>query len=253
MENKKEKAAKPVSPKWEIKDRLYELIGDSRPVVRIMKRKNLYYFDEEKGYQREIAYAINQTTPFVEDWKGKTRPGHIIFRDGFLFVEKKDTTLQKFLSMYHPDINKTFREVDNEVDAEADLNIFELEIDALNAAAEMSVDDMEAIMRAEIGSKVSKMKSKELRRDTLIFARENPALFLELTKDENVHLRNLGIKAVENGVLILSEDNRTFMAGKEKRKLFEVPFDEHPYTALAAWFKTDEGLKVLNSIEKKLK
>ena len=122
MENKKEKATKPVSPKWEIKDRLYELIGD-RPVVRIMKRKNLYYFDEEKGYQREIAYAINQTTPFVEDWKGKTRPGHIIFRDGFLFVEKKDTTLQKFLSMYHPDINKTFREVDNEVDAEADLDV----------------------------------------------------------------------------------------------------------------------------------
>nr|ADD95870.1 hypothetical protein [uncultured organism MedDCM-OCT-S12-C74] len=118
--------------------------------------------------------------------------------------------------MYHPDINKTFREVDNEVDAEADLDIFELEIDALNAAAEMSVDDMEAIMRAEIGSKVSKMKSKELRRDTLIFARENPALFLELTKDENVNLRNLGIKAVENGILILSEDNRTFMAGKEK-------------------------------------
>ena len=43
------------------------------------------------------------------------------------------------------------------------------------------------------------------------------------------------------------------MAGKEKRKLFEVPFDEHPYTALAAWFKTDEGMDVLKSIEKKLK
>ena len=108
-------------------------------------------------------------------------------------------------------------------------------------------------MRAEIGSKVSKMKSKELRRDTLLFARQNPALFLELVKDDNIHLRNLGIKAVEAGILTLSEDSRVFMAGKEKRKLFEVPFDEHPYTALAAWFKTDEGLKVLKSIEKKLK
>ena len=24
-----------------------------------------------------------------------------------------------------------------------------------------------------------------------------------------------------------------------------VPFEEHPYSALAAWFKTDEGIEVL--------
>ena len=248
MENKTKK-----SPKWEVKDRMYELTGNNRPIVRIMKRKNLYWFDEEKGYQREMAYAVNQKTPFVDEFKGRVRPGHIIFRDGILFVEKENTVLQQLLSIYHPDKNLIYREVDNEVDAEADLDVFELEIDALNAAAEMEVEQMEAIMRAEIGSKVNKMKSKELRRDTLIFARENPKLFLELAKDEDISLRNLGIKAVEAGILQLSEDNRTFTAGKEKRKLFEVPFDEHPYTALAAWFKTDEGLKVLKSVEKKLK
>lgn len=248
MENKTKK-----SPKWEVKDRMYELTGEHRPIVRIMKRKNLYWFDDEKGYQREMAYAINQKTPFVDEFKGRVRPGHIIFRDGILFVEKENTVLQQLLSIYHPDKNLIYREVDNEVDAEADLDVFELEIDALNAAAEMEVEQMEAIMRAEIGSEVNKMKSKELRRDTLIFARENPELFLKLAKDEDVNLRNLGIKAVEAGILQLSQDNRTFTAGKEKRKLFEVPFDEHPYSALAAWFKTDEGLKVLKSVEKKLK
>ena len=31
-----------------------------------------------------------------------------------------------------------------------------------------------------------------------------------------------------------------------------VPFEEHPYSALAAWFKTDEGLEVFKTIEKKL-
>tara|TARA_Y100000768_G_scaffold386557_1_gene375256 strand:+ start:1017 stop:1763 length:747 start_codon:yes stop_codon:yes gene_type:complete len=248
MENKTKK-----SPKWEVKDRMYELTGSNRPIVRIMKRKNLYWFDNEKGFQREMAYAVNQNTPFVDEFKGKVRPGHIIFRDGILFVEKENTVLQQLLSIYHPQKDILFREVDNEVDAEADLDVFEIEIDALNAAAEMEVEQMEAIMRAEIGSNVNKMKSKELRRDTLIFARENPELFLKLAKDEDVSLRNLGIKAVEAGILQLSEDNRTFTAGKEKRKLFEVPFDEHPYSALAAWFKTDEGLKVLKSVEKKLK
>ena len=32
-----------------------------------------------------------------------------------------------------------------------------------------------------------------------------------------------------------------------------VPFDEHPYSALAAWFKTDEGLEAYNKLRKKIK
>jgi hypothetical protein len=31
-----------------------------------------------------------------------------------------------------------------------------------------------------------------------------------------------------------------------------VPFDEHPYAAMASFFKTDEGLDIYKSIEKKL-
>jgi hypothetical protein len=41
---------------------------------------------------------------------------------------------------------------------------------------------------------------------------------------------------------------------KQNRKLMTVPFDEHPYSALAAWFKTDEGMEVYKAcIEKRLK
>ena len=31
-----------------------------------------------------------------------------------------------------------------------------------------------------------------------------------------------------------------------------IPFDENPYTALAAWFKTDDGVEVYKSVEKQL-
>jgi len=40
---------------------------------------------------------------------------------------------------------------------------------------------------------------------------------------------------------------------KQAKKLITVPFDENPYSALAAWFKTDEGIEVYQTIEKKLK
>jgi len=123
----------------------------------------------------------------------------------------------------------------------------------MNAASEMDVDFAEAILRVEMGSIVTKMSSKELKRDLLIFARNNPAAFIELANDENVHLRNTAIIAVEKGVIRLNADNRSFSWASNDRKLMNVPFDENPYSAMAAWFKTDEGLEVFRSIEKKLK
>ena len=70
--------------------------------------------------------------------------------------------------------------------------------------------------------------------------------------DENVQLRNFGIKAVEANILKLSHDQRYFMWGSTDRKLMTVPFDEHPYTALAHWFKTDEGMEIYSNIEKRI-
>ena len=86
-----------------------------------------------------------------------------------------------------------------------------------------------------------------------MFANRNPELFLELAQDENVGLRNTAIKATEAGIIALSQDQRTFTWASNGRKLMNVPFDENPYSAMAAWFKTDEGVEVYKSIEKKFK
>jgi hypothetical protein len=87
----------------------------------------------------------------------------------------------------------------------------------------------------------------------LLLARSNPYLFLELANDDNVQLRNIAIVATEASIIKLSQDNRTFTWGENDRKLMTVPFDENPYSAMAAFFKTDEGVNILRSIEKKLK
>ena len=86
-----------------------------------------------------------------------------------------------------------------------------------------------------------------------MFAKNNPVLFLELVNDDNVQLRNLAIKAAEIGIITLSQDQRTFAWGSNGKKLMTVPFDENPYSAFAAFLKTDEGVEVFKSIEKKLK
>jgi hypothetical protein len=243
----------PPKPKWEMKDRIYRLKNGKAPVTATIKSRNLYWFDEEKGYEREIKYAVNQKTPFVDEFKGEARLAHITFIDGVLAVPKEKQTLQKLLSLYHPLKDKKYYEVDEVKNAENDLDILELEIEALNIASSMDVDQAEAIMRTEVGNNASKMTSKELKRDLLLFARRNPFLFLELANDDNLNVRNIGIKSVEQGIIKLSNDQRTFTWASNGRKLITVPFDENPYSALAAYFKTDDGIEVYQTVEKRLK
>jgi hypothetical protein len=236
---------------WEIKDRMYYLKDNKKPISYTIRASNLFWFDEEKGYEREIKYCQNQRTCFVDEMKGDQRLEHIVFRDGSLFVEKEKTVLQKFLSLYHPHNGKLFYEHKPVEIAENQIEILEMEADAILMARQMDIDLAEAIMRVEKGSEVSKMSSKELKRDLLLFARNNPRLFLELANDDNVVLRNFGIRAVEEGILKLSSDQRYFTWASNDRKIMTVPFDEHPYTALSHWFKTDEGMEIYSNIEKR--
>ena len=236
---------------WEIKDRVYYLKSERKPLSHSIRTSNLFWFDEEKGYEREIKYCQNQRTCFVDEMKGEQRLEHVIFRGGVLFVPKEKTTLQKFLSLYHPHRDAIYYEYKPTEVAENDIDRLELEADAILMARQIDIDLAEAILRAEVGSKVNKLSSKELKRDLLLFARNNPNLFLELANDDNVQLRNFGIKAVEEGIIKLSNDQRYFTWGSTNRKIMTVPFDEHPYTALAHWFKTDEGMEIYTNIEKR--
>jgi len=237
---------------WEIKDRVYYLKGGKKPLSRSIKSAGIYYFDEEKGYERELKYCQNQKTPFVDEMKGDQRLEHIIFRAGSLFVPREKTVLQKLLSLYHPNKDNIYEEYKPAAIAADEVDVLNIQVDALVAARNIDIDMAEAIMRVERGSEVSNLSSKELKRDLLVFAKNNPKLFLELADDENVMLRNFGIKAVEAGILRLSTDQRNFMWGSNGRKLMVIPFDEHPYTALSHWFKTDEGMEIYSNIEKRL-
>lgn len=240
---------------WEIKDRHYYLIGKQPLTFTIPSRhtakRPLLWFDEEANMQREIRYATNQNSPLKDEQNGEATLGHIMFKNGHLFVPKQYQSLQKLLSIYHPLLNNKYKEQDTVMEAVDQVDKIELEFEALNLAMNMDIDIAEAITRVELGSKVSKMSSKEIKRDLLLFAKRNPGLFIQLANDENVQLRNFAIKAVEAKIVKLSQDQRTFSWASNGAKLMTVPFDENPYSAFAAYLQTDEGVEVYKSIEKK--
>ena len=248
---------KEIKPEWEIKQRIYFLKGKKTPLTHTIpgkhtKKHALLYFDKNTGKQREIRYATNQDSPLVDEQKGECTMGHITFREGKLVVPESKQNLQKLLSLYHPLKGRIYEEFNSVEIAKDELSILDMQIDALNAARAMDIDQAEAILRVELGSGVSDLDSKELKRDLLLFARNNPKLFIELASDDNVQLRNFAIKAEEAGIIKLSGDQRTFTWGSNGRKLMNVPFDENPYSAFAAFLKTDEGVEIYRSIDKKL-
>jgi len=107
VETPKPKKVEPAKPKWEIKDRVYNLKSRTKPISYMLKSSNVYWFDEEKGYERELKYCENQRTPFVDEMQGDQRLAHVIFRNGTLFVEKEKTVLQK-LYLYTTHTEKIF-------------------------------------------------------------------------------------------------------------------------------------------------
>ena len=264
METKEKKtAAKTVeTPKvikntWEYKDRNYYLLRNKMPLTHTLPSRHsrkypLVWFDSKQGFEREIRYATNHKSIFVDEQKGAVTLKHIVFEKGHLMVPKEKRNLQEFLH-HHPHNGLIFTQHDAVVEAENHHDYLEMELMAMNMAYNTDVDTAEAILRVEKGSSVKDLGSKELKRDLLLFARQNPKLFMDLSNDENVVLRNFAIVAVERNIITLASDQRTFKWQANGRKLMTVPFDENPYSAMAAWFKTDEGLEVYRSIEKKMK
>ena len=57
---KKTKEKKNTIDTWEMKDRVYVLSNGLSPLTYTIKSRDIYWFDEEKGYERELSYTENQ-------------------------------------------------------------------------------------------------------------------------------------------------------------------------------------------------
>ena len=237
---------------WDIKDRTYVLKNGMSPLTYKIRSSNLLHFDEEQGINRELRYAANQKTLFVDEQDGYARLEHVVFEDGMLVVPRNNPMLQQLLSVYHPDKDTIWEEIDRQQEAADELDMIEAELEALKLVAELDIEHLEAILRTEIGSEVTTMSSKEIKRDCYLFAKNEPALFVEVANDEDIKLRNLANRSVESGLVTLGDDNTVFKWKSNGKKIMTVPFDEHPYTAFARFLKTDEGVDVMKAITKKL-
>lgn len=238
---------------WVLKPRTYQLIGEAAPPLRQIRSRHdhsnhLFYWDEEKKEQRELRYAANSKSPFVDEQAEKgIRVEHLYFREGFLFTNRNDITLQQFLEI-HPDNGVIFKELKPEKEAQEEVVDFESRATAYEIVKNLGIDEVAGSMYAEIGEEVFTTSSKELKRDLYIIADADPEYLLKLADDASVLLKYTARRAVKLNILKLADSDRTVKWSKNGRKIIAVPVDQTPYSALAEYFLTDEGVEVKTKV-----
>lgn len=243
------------------KDKVYVLDHSKTPLTffiqsRSNKRRQLLYFDEEKGINRPLRYSKNQKSIFEDEQDGTAILEPIILEDGKITVPKNNPILQQFMD-FHPDNiangGTIFYEFDPVAIAEDKVRNLDLQVDALIAARSLDLEVMKSIARIHLGSNVDKMTSAEIKHDVLLFAKNYPEDFLDSINDPDIIVNDIAARAFNEGYV-------TFRANKDihynlkdnKKKILTVPFGENKEEVFMSWLKSDDGIEFFQYLENKM-
>lgn len=239
--------------KKELKDRTYKLKNGQQPLSftlnsRNTRRKPLLYFDGT--HNRPLRYAANQKSPFEDEQDNNAVLEPVIFEDGMLFVAKTNPVLQEFLH-YHPSNGTIFIEVNKEADAQKEVEYLEIESKAFKQASELTIDQMETLARVYLDLDTRILTTSELKRDVILFARNNPVDFLDAINDPMLELQDTVVKIFEKGLLSLRNNGKDvyYNLKTKKTKLLMVPFGEDHIQTVAAFFQRDEGVEIYKAFQ----
>lgn len=237
-------------------DKVYRLKRSTTPLSYMLqtkssKRKPLLYFDGQTN--RELRYARNQKTPFLDEQDGNAVLEPVIFETGLLYVPKTNPVLQEFLS-YHPGNGKIFEIVDSEKDAAVEVETLDYQLEAQIQARDLELEVIETLCRVLLGQNVDKMTSAEMKRDIRLFAKNNPIDFLDALNDPMLKLQDLCYRLFDEGVVTLKNNKKDiyYNLKSNKNKIMTVPFGEDPVFMLASYFQTDDGIEVMKILENKI-
>ena len=239
-------------------DKVYKLTRGDAPISFLLpasgsKRQPLLWFDEEKGINRVLRYSSNQKSPFEDEQDGNIIRRPVDFLDGFLRVPKSNPVLQEFLH-YHPLNGLKYTEVNEEKDAQQEVDLLNLEVDALIEAKSLSLDQLESISRVILGKDTSKVTTAELRRDILIYVRENPEEFMKIINDPMLKLQSTIQLFFDKSLLSFRNKQKEvwFNTSSNKKKMLTVPFGEDPMYIVSSYLQSDDGIEALKMLEKLL-
>tara|TARA_R100000742_G_C4271052_1_gene89878 strand:+ start:237 stop:995 length:759 start_codon:yes stop_codon:yes gene_type:complete len=241
--------------KQQFTDKTYRLLNGRSPLSYMLSsrhssRSPLLWFDEETGQNKALRYARNQRSPFEEEQDGNAVLEPIIFEDGMLIVNKQDQSLQKFLH-YHPGNGSIFAEVNHQKDAARELEYVEKALDAQIMAKNLSLEKLLMVSRVLMGSRVDKMSTQELKRDILVYSKNEPQEFMSVLNDPMLDLQDMVYRFFEANLLTMRNSNKDvyYNLKKNKQKMLTVPYGQDSIYIVASYFQSDEGVEAFKMLK----
>lgn len=236
-------------------DKVYKLTRNAAPLsfmlaTRHTRRFPLLWVDPETGINRELRYARNQSSPFVDEQDDNAIIEPVIFEDGFLRVTKNNQVLQRFLDV-HPHNGVKFKELDNAKDAQQVLENINIELDAMIEARSLSISQLETLTRVLFQKDPSRISTDEMKRDILVYAKREPEDFMSIINDPVLKLQATVHKLFEQGLIKYRNKNKEvwFSTKTNKTRLCVIPFGEDPIYIVSSYFQSDDGIEALKVLE----
>ena len=247
--------------KLQYKAKSYRLKQGQSPLSYMLasrhsSRSPLLHFNEETGVNEPLRYARNQKSPFENQQDGNAILEPIVFEDGMLSVGKENQNLQQFLAL-HPSNGFVFEEINRERDAASELEQVEFQLEAQIEAKKITKDvsKLTQICRVLMGNAVENMTTAELKRDILVYAKNNPDDFLDTLNDPMLELMD-DVYQFFNLSLLSTRNNGKdvyYNLPNNKKKMLTIPFGEDPNFIVASFMKSDDGLEVYKLLKNKIK
>lgn len=180
---------------FEFKDRTYITLTGTKAITQYILNKHkskspCQWLNPKTKKLMTLRYSSNQSSFFVEEQTGEVLNTFIMMKDGILRVPKENVTLQKFLAI-HPHNGTRFEELDPAKENQKVIDAEDLRFEAEAAARKLTGIEQDAIARLLCFNYREDWDSSTIKREIYQKAKENPARFLKLAKDDTLKIKGI--------------------------------------------------------------
>lgn len=223
--------------------------------------------DGKKGARRAIRHCPNQKSIFIDEQDKYALVEPIIFVNGYLEVPNEQPITQEFLDAHPSNLSNGghwFELIDEEKEAKNSIETEELSIDVKYeirrvAKKKDGIHELKAIASVFLGSidQTDNMGIEELKQYLYGCVEDDITRFVDesgrvtIFEDGNVTRKYIILRALKDGILKKSKDNKSLMWVKGNSIITTAPSSIDNIQFFADFLATDEGVLVSEEIAKR--
>lgn len=226
-------------------------LRNKQGVVRILKTSGFTIYDAKEDRRRQVRYAENEESIFVDEQGEFIIRKPIKFKEGEMFVSHDYPALIKLMEM-HPENEKNGGTLFYEVDAEKEskqevMKTFDA-ADAIIMVREKPLNELMPIV-LHLGINTNQTVF-EIKRDLLQFAKSDPDAFIKRFDSPLIKLKAIVKNAADFSIIRIDEEGVYWT--DSNKLIITNPSGKDPLETMAIYLTTERGIYVLEELQKQL-